>query len=144
MIGETAELGASLADSVLDELVMQMEISAEFTCAFLNIQNNKICRMNELVPDAELSRLIRSGSLHLVPSLSSQDWYLWMVDFAGTVTDPFLRAELDAALNGISAIWRFRNILYRETELSLQWETFKNSRLRGLATEWLDSLRSAG
>ena len=117
-----------------------MEIAAEFTDGFLCPKNGTIHRVHEFELESESCKLIQAGRLQLIPTITSQDLYLLMVDFASTVENPKLQEKLENALKGISAVWKFRNALYHQTELSKQWEEFKKEKLLKQAKDWLETL----
>ena len=118
-----------------------MAIAAEFSDGFLNLKSGDICRMHEFEPGSEYLPLIQSGQLQLIPTITSQDLYLWMKEFASTVPNPILRQDLNIALEKIGAVWKFRNILYHEPELERKWEFFQKKKLLAIATEWIESLQ---
>ena len=117
-----------------------MEIGAEFSDAFLGSGTELILRIQEHDDDAENQRLIQAGRLRMIPPITSQDLYLWMVEFSATVPDRALCVRLEEALDGLGAVWRFRNVLYHVPEWFDRWEDFKNARLLAAAADWLDSV----
>ena len=129
-----------MANNLLQAIASQMEIGAEFSDAYIGFNSGLICRIHEFDEASEYRRLAESGHLSLIPPITSQDLYLWMVEFAETVMEPAHRRRLDASLKGISAVWKFRNVLYHNPALSDLWEKFKNQKLLGLAQDWIDSV----
>lgn len=125
------------------EIAEQMAIAAEFSDGFLHFQSGNIFRLHEFEPHSELLPLIQQGELHLIPTITSQDLYLWMKEFAETVSDPLLQAELNVALEKIGGVWKFRNILYHAPEIEQKWELFQKQKLLTHALEWLSSITNS-
>ncbi len=134
---ESRPRAKSLAPLV-DLVAQQMEISAEFSDGFLS-PAGVLFRLHEFNLDPATEILIRAGELKMIPAITSQDLYLWMIEFLAFVKNPLWREELQNALNGISAVWKFRNVLYKNDALSQEWEKFKFAHLCALAQDWLNS-----
>lgn len=120
------------------DIADQMVIAAEFSDAYVDPSSGLICRIHESDQNSEYQTLVYSGELQLVPTITSQDMYLWMVEFASSVQDRAIRGRLETALRGIGAVWRFGNVLYHQPELSKHWEKYKNKKLLTIAREWLN------
>ena len=125
--------------TLVETVASQMEIGAEFSDGYVGLGTGMVCRLHEFDESSDLRRLAESGRLRMIPAITSQDLYLWMVDFSRTVQDPAVRREIEAALAGISAVWKFRNALYHRPDLSDRWENFKRKKLLDLAVTWLSS-----
>ncbi len=122
---------------MLELVANQMEISAEFSDGFLCRNTGTVVRVHDLAPDPVCDHLIRSGRMELIPTITSQDLYLMMGEFTSSLKNSEVKNQLKSSLKGISAVWKFRNVLYHQPDLSEQWERFKNNRLRSLAEDWL-------
>ena len=83
--------------------------------------------------------LARSGHAQMIPTLPSQDLFLWMVDFTENEAVGPLKEKLTRALSGVSAVWKFRNVLYHEDAANARWERFKRQKLLNEATRWLET-----
>lgn len=125
-----------------EEIAEQMAIAAEFSDAFLHAKSGTIFRLHEFEPHPEFLPLIQRGELHLIPTITSQDLYLWMKEFAASLPDPLLQADLTVALEKIGGVLKFRNILYHAPEIEQQWELFYKKKLLAQAMEWLGSFRN--
>ena len=123
----------------LNAIASQMEIGAEFSDAYLSSKTGFMCRIHEFDEGSDLRRQAEAGHLSLVPPITSQDLYLWMVEFAGGVADAQKRGKLEHSLTGISAVWKFRNALYHDGPISRDWERFKSGKLLAQAKDWLES-----
>ena len=119
----------------------QMEIGAEFSDAFFDPKSELICRVHEFDDCSEYQALIFSGKLRLVPPICSQDLYLWMKEYADSAQPMTVRFQLQNALNGIGAVWKFRNVLYHDPSTSEDWDQFKRKKLVSIAKEWLEYMR---
>ncbi len=136
----TTQDAIKITNSLVETIAGQMEIAAEFSHGYFCAANNSIFRYHELASDPECENLIQLGLLQFIPSITSQDLYLWMIEFSVTIHDPFLRKQLETSLKGISATWKFKNVLYHNCELQEQWDRFKINKLQNLALDWLESL----
>ena len=119
----------------------QMNLGVEFSNAYLNPISGEIYRIHDFnleISDADVPLIKRCVML---PSVTSQDTYLWMQKFAVTVPDLWLRLKLSDALNQIGACWKFRNVLYHRPIEMEQWEQFNQRCLRHLAREWLEQIQ---
>jgi hypothetical protein len=63
--------------------------------------------------------------------------YDWMRDFAASVDDEELRERLEHALSGRGAFRLFRDIVFRDAELSAEWLRARQAALLAEATRWL-------
>src|SRR5437588_550688 len=98
-------------------IASQMEIGAEFSDAYIHFGSDMICRIHEFDEASEYRRLAESGKLRLIPPITSQDLYLWMEEFAASLPESAQKERLLHSLRGISAVWKFRNILYHDNPL---------------------------
>lgn len=130
-----------LERSILETVAAQMEIGAELSFGYLNFSTGTVRRVTEFDADSEYRRLMDSGFRYMIPNITSQDLYLWMVEFAEGVEDPSLRQELRTSLQGVSAVWKFRNVLYHREEASRDWERFKHGKLLAEAGSWIEYLK---
>jgi hypothetical protein len=96
--------------------------------------------VHEFEPHCEYHEWIQKGIVKMVPTITSQDLYLWMEEFTPWVEDPQIQRDLKQALQQISAVWKFRNVLYQHSAIANQWHQFKKTKLLALAHDWLDSL----
>jgi hypothetical protein len=126
--------------SLVEQIASHMEVGAELSFAYLSPSAGSLVRVHEFDHDAVYEWLSRSGHLEMVPTLPSQDLYLWMVDFAKNEIQGGLQHKLLNALSGVSAVWKFRNVLYHEDEAALQWEKFKRQKLMETARVWFESV----
>lgn len=124
------------------EIAEQMAIAAEFSDGFLHVKSGTIYRLHEFEPHSEFLPLIQAGELHLIPTITSQDLYLWMEEFITTVSDAELQNELNNALGKIGGVWKFRNILYHAPEMERRWELFQKKKLLSQSLEWLGSFKN--
>ena len=118
-----------------------MNLGVEFSNAYLNPVSGEIYRIHDFnleSSDADVPLIKRCVML---PSVTSQDTYLWMKEFAAAVSDPWLCLKLDDALNQIGACWKFRNVLYHRPVEMEQWDHFNVRCLRQLAKEWLEQIQ---
>ena len=132
-------LQAAGAASLPQIVAGQMEIGAEFSDGYVSLGTGAVCRLHEFDENSPERHLAQAGLLRMIPTITSQDPFLWMLDFTGEVEDALWRKELETSLGGISAVWKFRNVLYHNPALSGRWEGFKRERLLALAQDWLDS-----
>ena len=115
----------------------QMNLGVEFSNAFLHPQSGQIYRVHDFNLENSDEDVLLIQKCVMLPSVSSQDTYLWMIDFAATVHSAAVRQKLDLALKQIGAIWKFRNVLYHHPQEAQAWENFNKNNLRQLAREWL-------
>ena len=116
-----------------------MEVGAELSFAYLSRSDEHIVRVHEFDHDSVYEWLSRSGHVEMIPSLPSQDLYLWMVGFTEREVRGELQKKLFNALSGVSAVWKFRNILYHEDETARRWENFKRQKLVEAARAWFEA-----
>jgi len=116
-----------------------MEVGAELSFAYLSREAGSIVRVNEFDPDSIYEWLARTGHVQMIPTLPSQDIYLWMVEFAENEPAGRLREMLLTSLSGVSAVWKFRNVLYHEDAANARWEKLKRAKLVEAALNWMDA-----
>ncbi|MBT9165255.1 MAG: hypothetical protein DDT23_01270 [candidate division WS2 bacterium] len=75
-----------------------------------------------------------------IPRKPFYDAYNLMVEFAGTVTNRFLREKLEISLDGKGAFRRFKNVLSDYHDEESRWYAFKDSSMKQEVIEWLNSL----
>ncbi len=124
--------------ALIETIANQMEIGAEFSDGFVNLKSGMVCRIHEFDDSSEYQRLVKAGALQMIPTITSQDLYLWMVDFTCTMEDGALKRQMETALEGISSVWKFRNILYHNDAVSKRWRGFKREKLLSSAQDWVD------
>ena len=95
----------------------------------------------ELVEDGQVEGLDPYGDpdpqLWLdVPGEGSRDAYRDMADFTAELTDPRVRGDLAAALDGKGAFRRFQAALDRHDTYRVRWRVFFTERLAGRARVW--------
>lgn len=135
---EHKQFPSNSTPSLLQTIACQMEIAAEITDGFVHLGGASAYRLQEYDYDHGFESLIRSGYLRHVPSITSQEIYIWMTEFAAAIRDRHLGTQLRRALEGISASWKFRAVLYHNPDASDEWERFKKDRLLGAAEDWLE------
>jgi hypothetical protein len=96
----------------------------------------------ELVEDGQVEGLAPYGDpdpqLWLdVPGEGSRNPYRDMADFTAELTDPRVRGDLAAALDGKGAFRRFQAALDRHDTYRVHWRVFSTERLAGRARAWL-------
>ena len=72
-----------------------------------------------------------------VPGEGSRDAYRDMADFTTKLTDPRVRGDLAAALEGKGAFRRFQAALDRHETYRVHWRVFSTERRTGRARSWL-------
>ena len=72
-----------------------------------------------------------------VPGEGSRDAYRDMADFIAELTDPRVRGDLAAALEGKGAFRRFQAALNRHDTYRVHWRVFSTWRRSGRAQAWL-------
>ena len=72
-----------------------------------------------------------------VPGEGSRDAYRDVADFTAELTDPRVRGDLVAALDGKGAFRRFQGALHRHDTYRVHWRVFSTERLAGRARAWL-------
>jgi len=87
--------------------------------------------------EEEIDAGLAAGHLIPVESLGSNVEYGWMAEFTGTVRDVRLRDRLEVALDGQGAFRRFKTVLLDHPAERERWFTFRDTRLRAAAREWL-------
>ena len=125
----------------IDQLSEHLDVGTELSDGFLDPETGEIFRITEFNRDEDDLARIGMRQLILLPNISSQDTYLWMVDFAEDVQDAVLREKMRVALKGVGAVWKFRNILYHHPTESQAWDAFRKRKLVEIAKEWLASER---
>ncbi len=120
--------------ALVEEIASQMEVGAEMTYAYMTLPSGEIQRVHEFDADSAHRKLADQGA-EIIPNLPSQDLYLWMVEFAAG-TPESVRPKLQEALSGVAAVWKFRNIMYHNDALSLEWDEFKRRKLLETAQDW--------
>jgi len=126
--------------SLVEQVASHMEVGAELSFAYLSPSAGSIVRVHEFDHDSVYEWLSRSGHLEMIPNLPSQDLYLWMVDFTENETRGTLQKKLLRSLTGVSAVWKFRNVLYHEDDAALRWERFKRKKLVETARAWFEAV----
>ncbi len=126
--------------SVIENVASHMEVGAELSFAYLSLEAGSIVRVHEFDHDSIYEWLARSGHVKMIPTLPSQDLFLWMVEFAENEPAGHLRKKLLAALSGVSAVWKFRNVLYHEDDANARWEKFKRAKLVEAAASWMEAV----
>jgi hypothetical protein len=124
---------------IVEQVASHMEVGAEFSSAYLNRSSHHIVRVHEFDQDSVYEELFSSGHVEMIPTLPSQDLYLWMVNFMENEAEGSLKAKLMAALSGVSSVWKFRNVLYHEEDAARRWEKFKRGKLVETARAWFDT-----
>jgi hypothetical protein len=79
-----------------------------------------------------------SGDWRTIDPVLSHTAWTDMADFIEEVPDAALREVLSDAIEGRGAFSRFRRVLDRHPELSVEWWKFSDDRHRGRAVQWLD------
>ena len=126
--------------SLVEQIASHMEVGAELSFAYLSQKSGSIVRVHEFDHDSVYEWLSHSGHLDMIPNLPSQDLYLWMVDFTEKEEDGPLKKKLLNSLTGVSAVWKFRNVLYHEDAAFLRWEKFKRRKLLETAQAWFQAV----
>lgn len=72
-----------------------------------------------------------------VPGEGSREPYRDMADFTAELTDPHVRDDLAAALEGRGAFRRFQNSLDQHDTYQVHWRVFSTERRTGRARAWL-------
>jgi hypothetical protein len=72
-----------------------------------------------------------------VPGEGGRDAYRDMADFTAELTDPRVRSDLAASLEGKGAFRRFQDALNRHDTYRVHWRVFSTERRAGRAREWL-------
>jgi hypothetical protein len=72
-----------------------------------------------------------------VPGEGSREAYHDMADFTAELTDPHVRGDLTAALEGKGAFRRFQAALDRHDTYRVHWRVFSTERRAGRARAWL-------
>ncbi len=132
------KMNLRLKPSLEQEVAEQLDLGAELSDAFLNPETGEIVRIHEWSAKDEWNRP-KAESLRLIPTVPSQETYLWMVEFTDTVKDLVLADRLKVSLKEIGAYWKFKNILYHAPAEELQWNNFNRGKLIAAAQEWLRS-----
>ena len=127
-------------NSIVEQVASHMEVGAELSFAYLSPSAGSIVRVHEFDHDSVYEWLSRSGHLEMIPNLPSQDLYLWMVDFTEREVGGDLQKKLFNALSGVSAVWKFRNVLYHEDDAAGKWEKFKRKKLVETARAWFETV----
>ncbi len=74
----------------------------------------------------------------VIDPLPAHVWYQDMADFAERVSDPTAGRRLERAIRGKGAFRRFKDELYEEhPELVSVWQSFRDTRAKHRAVEWL-------
>ncbi len=123
-----------------EEIAAQMEIGAEFSDGFVSFKSGDIYRIHDFDPNPGSSAMVESGLLRMIPVITSQELYIWMVEFTKEVHSDSVREKLESALKGVSAVWKFNNVLYHSPEWAERWDYFKRAKLLQSAQEWMESL----
>ena len=88
----------------------------------------------------DLYRYLQERNLKLwldVPGYGSRDAYTDMTDFTADLTDPRVREDLAASLEGKGAFRRFQDALNRHDVYRVHWRVFSAERRTGRARAWL-------
>src|SRR3954453_5444809 len=83
---------------------------------------------------------VEIDELNLVPidPLPPYVWYQDMVDFADGISDVAASRQLKESVQGRGAFRRFKNQVYEHhPDLITTWHTFRDSRAKRRAVEWL-------
>lgn len=72
-----------------------------------------------------------------IEPLGSSVEHGWMEEFAGSITNPRLRDQLEVALDGRGAFRRFKNVLANHPGERQRWFAFRAERVRAALLEWL-------
>ncbi len=129
------------------EIADQMNLGVESSDAYLNLKTGEIYRIQDFALSAHRGTSdddFRAEDCVMLPTIPSQETYLWMCEFTATVQDAGLRRRLEEALDQIAAQWLFRNILYHNPEIQNRWAHFKGEKLLAHAKDWITYLRKKG
>ena len=128
---------------MIEIIASQMEVGAELSHAYISLATGDTCRVHEFDHDSVYRQLSGPGRMEMIPNLPSQDLYLWMAEFTQGLPNDAVRNRLVQALSEVSAVWKFRNILYHDDALSRKWEKFKRQKLLETAISWMEALKAA-
>jgi hypothetical protein len=92
---------------------------------------------DEWPSEEEIDAGLAAGYLIPVEPLGSAVEYGWMAEFTETVRNARLRDLLEVALDGRGAFRRFKTVLNDYPGERQRWFTFRDTRLREAASEWL-------
>ncbi len=126
------------------EIADQMNLGVESSDAYLNLKTGEIYRIQDFALSAHRGTSdddFRAEDCVMLPTIPSQETYLWMREFTATVQDAHLRVRLEEALDKIAGQWMFRNVLYHHPEVQARWQLFKGEKLLAHAQEWIIYLR---
>lgn len=127
------------------EIADQMNLGVESSDAYLNLKTGEIYRIQDFALSSHRGTSADGFSANdcvMLPTIPSQETYLWMVEFTKTVENAALRRKLEGELERIGAQWHFRNVLYHNPEIQARWQIFKNAKLIAHAQEWIEYLQN--
>lgn len=126
------------------EIADQMNLGVESSDAYLNVKTGEIYRIQDFALGAQRGASdddFRAEDCVMLPTIPSQETYLWMCEFTAAVEDAVLRRTLEEALEKIAGQWMFRNVLYHRPDYQARWQQFKSDKLIAHAREWITYLR---
>ena len=129
----------------LAELCSAMEDSSYEHIYYLDLETGKLLLISDYMDDDETEKLKDKidesfDRYEPLPKAESYEGYEDMEDFIGTVKDKHLVELLCVAINGKGAFRRFKDLLERYQEERERWFSFKDSKLKQRALEWLEDI----
>lgn len=130
----------------MEDLCIAMDDASYEHQYYLDLQTGELIFFSEYATDSQELEQSREQMgeyperYEAVPRADSGESYRDMEDFIDTLTDTRPRELLDAAIGGRGAFRRFKDVLAGFPEEREKWFKFKEDRLRGRATEWLEDI----
>lgn len=117
-----------LADVLGDQRGGYLDLSTGMTWPVELVEDDQL---DDVDPDDDPERWLD------VPGEGSRDAWRDMADFTDELTDPRVRDDLRAALDGRGAFRRFQRALDRHETYRVHWRVFSTERRAGRARAWL-------
>lgn len=126
-----------LTDKLADEIIFAME-NQNSLFVFDAEKNRVVAVDSELVAED----LIEKEKGYVLPSWDSEDGFNLLEEFADSVVEQKIRAELKQILsNGRGVFKNFKNTLKKYPSLERRFHSFKEKKMRSVVLDWYNSLR---
>jgi hypothetical protein len=122
------------------DLLFAMENRVPGTTHYLNTETGEIVPVFGFNRDQILAEVRQFPKRYLrLPPQSGRSGYNAMVEFSRTVSQPDLRAQLEAALDGTGVYRRFRAAIKADLREHNRWQQFRGEKVAGHLRKHLEA-----
>ena len=128
----------------IDEVCAAMEENSYEEYNYIDLETGEVVTVfeyNDFPENEELREAIEKEPERYIgiPSIPSHEFYRYMEEFIGTVSNETMRRKLGIAIQQRRPFRRFKDTVAQDPEEEIRWYEFRNNEIKREAIEWLEA-----